>query len=94
MVDYIPKLQPSPLFHNIWVMPIERDRLFSLLRERKGYLQTVGLSCDREDFARLTDLFFRLGYFVIDGFIVHVTGQRAAVWVAQGLHWITNWLAR
>ncbi|ERJ12174.1 acyl-CoA reductase [Haloplasma contractile] len=61
MVDYEPKLIPSPLFRNIWVMPIERDQLFNLLRRNKGHLQTVGLSCECADLDELSTIFYAAG---------------------------------
>ncbi|MBC8060842.1 MAG: acyl-CoA reductase [Clostridiaceae bacterium] len=61
MVDYNAELKASPLFRNIWVMPIKRERLLSLLRAHKGYLQTVGLSCNVEEFEELTNIFYASG---------------------------------
>ncbi len=61
MVDYNTELKASPLFRNIWAMPIKREKLFELLRAHKGYLQTVGLSCDNKDFNELSNIFYTAG---------------------------------
>lgn len=61
MVDYNSELKPSPLFRNIWAMPIKRDKLLGLLREHKGYLQTVGLSCNKQEFDELSKVLYAAG---------------------------------
>lgn len=61
MVDYKPDLKPSPLFRNIWVMPIRRTQLFDLLVEHKSHLQTAGLSCDKDELDELSAVFFSAG---------------------------------
>jgi hypothetical protein len=61
MVDYIAALKAAPLFRNIWAMPMQRERLLSLLRAHKGYLQTVGLSCNHKDFDELSQIFYAAG---------------------------------
>jgi hypothetical protein len=61
MVDYIAELKASPLFRNIWAMPIQREKLLNLLRAHKGYLQTVGLSCNHKDFDELSKIFCAAG---------------------------------
>lgn len=62
MVDYHnTELRPSILYRNIWVMPIKRENLLSLLRPHKGYLQTVGLSCKNEEFDELSAIFYASG---------------------------------
>ena len=61
MVDYHTELKASPLYRNIWVMPIKRKELLSLLRVGKGYMQTVGLSCKKEEFKELATIFYRAG---------------------------------
>jgi hypothetical protein len=61
MIDYTASLKASPLFRNIWVMPIERGKLMSLLITHKGYLQTVGLSCSREEYEELCSIFYAAG---------------------------------
>ena len=61
MVDYNPQLKASPLFRNIWAMPINRTELLNLLRKHKGHLQTVGLSCRDEEFDTLSNIFYAAG---------------------------------
>ena len=61
MVDYSPKLITSPLFRNIWAMPIKREEIIKLLRREKGHLQTVGLSCDELDYEELSSIFYSAG---------------------------------
>ena len=61
MVDYNAELKASPLFRNIWAMPIKRENLLRLLRAHKGHLQTVGLSCDKEDFDELSNIVYAAG---------------------------------
>jgi hypothetical protein len=61
MVDYNTALKASPLFRNIWVMKIQRDKLFKLLRTHKGYLQTVGLSCRDDEYEELSQILYSAG---------------------------------
>lgn len=61
MIDYKPELKPSPLFRNIWVMPIDRTKVMEVLRPHKGHLQTVGLSCNKDEFIQLTQIFYGAG---------------------------------
>jgi hypothetical protein len=61
MMDYKPELKPSPLFRNIWVMPVKREKLLGLLRKHRGHLQTVGLSCKKEELDELSGIFFAAG---------------------------------
>lgn len=61
MVDYKAELKASPLFCNIWVMPVKREKLLGMLRTHKGYLQTAGLSCAGRDFEQLSDILYAAG---------------------------------
>jgi hypothetical protein len=61
MIDYKPELKASPLFRNIWVMPIKRKELLGVLRLHKGHLQTVGLSCSIDEFNELSKIFYAAG---------------------------------
>lgn len=61
MIDYKPQLKASPLFRNIWVMPIKRENLINVIRSHSGYLQTVGLSCDEKDALDLAHIFYSAG---------------------------------
>lgn len=61
MVDYTAELKASPLFRNIWAMPIKRENLLGLLRAHKGHLQTVGLSCDKQELDELSNILYAAG---------------------------------
>lgn len=61
MIDYNAELKASPLFRNVWVMPIKRKELLGMLRVHKGHLQTVGLSCSRDELAQLSQVFYAAG---------------------------------
>lgn len=61
MIDYNAELKSSPLFRNIWVMPIKRENLLNLLRVHKGHLQTVGLSCNEAEFGELSNILYAAG---------------------------------
>ncbi|VDN48971.1 Acyl-CoA reductase [Petrocella atlantisensis] len=61
MMDKQPSLKTSPLYRNIWLMPIKRSELLTILRIHKGHLQTAGLACHEEDYDDLSNLFYRAG---------------------------------
>ncbi|MDF1617565.1 acyl-CoA reductase [Petrocella sp. FN5] len=61
MIDTQPSLKASPLYRNIWLMPMKRSELLSILRKHKGHLQTAGLACHEEDYDDLSNLFYRAG---------------------------------
>jgi hypothetical protein len=61
MVDYCTDLKASPLFRNIWLMPIDRGEIVGVLRNHKGYLQTVGLSCSTSEEEELSNAFYLAG---------------------------------
>lgn len=61
MIDYNAELKASPLFRNIWAMPVKREDLIRLLRVHKGYLQTVGLCCGDKDYNELSNIFYAAG---------------------------------
>lgn len=61
MIDYKPQLKASPLYRNIWLMPIQRKMLMDILRSHSGYLQTVGLSCNESDAIELSEIFYAAG---------------------------------
>lgn len=54
-------LECSYLFGNCLVKRLPRSRIFTQLRRHKGYLQTVGLVCDRDRREELTELFAACG---------------------------------
>lgn len=53
LADYRPGLSPSPLYRTIWLHPVSRDRIGSVLRPMNIYLQTCGLACKEEEAAEL-----------------------------------------
>ena len=54
-------LELSPMLGNVLVKPLPRERILEILREKKQYLQTVGLCCPPEDREDLTQLLIRAG---------------------------------
>lgn len=54
-------LQTSLMFGNCWVMPLERKNIVEKLYKQRGYLQTVGLLCAKEEKEELADIFGRAG---------------------------------
>ena len=61
LVDYDSAVKPSPLFRNIWIKPIKREDIFSVFRPYRGYMQTTGLSCGKDEYENITNLFFKIG---------------------------------
>lgn len=55
------ELELSPLAGNCWVKPLPRERIPAALREKRGYLQTVGLLCPTGERAALGELLARAG---------------------------------
>lgn len=55
------ELRASPLFRSVWIKPLPRARITSVLRPMRRYLQTVGLAADRTDTAVLSRAFFTAG---------------------------------
>ncbi|MGI5504932.1 acyl-CoA reductase [Lentzea sp. CA-135723] len=51
----------SPLFRTVWVKPLPRKQITSVLRPMRQYLQTVGLAADRPDTAALARAFASVG---------------------------------
>ena len=51
----------SELYGRCLVKRLPRDRMMSVLRRKKGYLQTAGLFCDTEDFHVLSERLLRCG---------------------------------
>ena len=61
LICHTTKFMPSPLFRTVWLSPLRRCDLVSTLRGMRGYLQTAGLGCRREDLAELTDKLYSAG---------------------------------
>ncbi|MET9224822.1 acyl-CoA reductase [Lentzea sp. NPDC003310] len=51
----------SPLFRTVWVKPLPRKQITSVLRPMRRYLQTAGLAADRPDTAALARAFVSVG---------------------------------
>lgn len=54
-------LKTSISARNCWVKRLPRDKIASELRPYKSHLQTVGLVCDEESVAHLTETFWQTG---------------------------------
>ncbi|MDP2891659.1 MAG: acyl-CoA reductase [Bacillota bacterium] len=61
LVDYESGVKPSPLFRNVWIMPIKRENILDILRPNIGHLQTAGLACGDEEYEEIACLFFKSG---------------------------------
>lgn len=61
MIDWEAALRPSPLYRNIWMMPITESQILPVFRPHKGHLQTVGLACGVAEYGRLSELLLRGG---------------------------------
>ena len=55
-VDERDALVASPLFRSVWVKPLPREKIVSVLRPMRRYLQTAGLACGLNDLAELSRL--------------------------------------
>ncbi len=61
LIDSRPGLRASPLYRSIWLKPIKRQQLLSHLRPLSQYLQTAGLSCERNELFELMQILFKAG---------------------------------
>ena len=65
LCSLIPKedssLELSPMFANVLVKPLPRDRIIPVLRKSKPYLQTAGLGCGADEREALVELLIRAG---------------------------------
>lgn len=61
IIDNRSALRASPLYRTIWLKPMKRGSLLEVLRPLSEYLQTVGLSCEREELFELMQSFFKAG---------------------------------
>lgn len=55
------QLELSPMFGNVWIKPLPRTQLVEALRPSRGYLQTAGLLCGKEERGELAWLLCRAG---------------------------------
>ena len=60
-VKYDNELCASPLYRTLIVKAIKRENIISVLRPFRSYLQSVGLSCGRDEIALLTRILFAGG---------------------------------
>ena len=65
LCSLIPKedsaLELSPMFGNVLVKPLPRERIIPVLRKAKPYLQTAGLGCEPGQREELLSLLVRAG---------------------------------
>ncbi len=62
------KLEPSMMYRNIWVKPLERDNIINL-HPYKSYLQTAALICAEQEYSELSQKLLQTGLVKIsDGF--------------------------
>lgn len=61
IVDYDSNLELSHMFRNCWVKPLLRESIVHCLKEKKGYLQTVGLICEETKRKELAAEFIKAG---------------------------------
>lgn len=54
-------LKASPLYKSIWVKPLKKEELVFVLSEFKTYLQTVGISCAKNEYEELVNLLLQAG---------------------------------
>lgn len=55
------ELELSDMMCNVFVKPLPRSKILPTLRQKKNYLQTVGLICPQNDRKMLTEIFARSG---------------------------------
>lgn len=60
-IEDTPGLNASPLYRTIWVKPLFKNKIIEQLRPLKIYLQTVGVSADKNEIEELTRFFFLAG---------------------------------
>ncbi len=61
LIDSRSGLRASPLYRSIWIKPLKREKILSVLRPLSQYLQTVGLGCERDELFALTQEFYKAG---------------------------------
>ncbi|MFF4548504.1 acyl-CoA reductase [Streptomyces sp. NPDC001406] len=61
LADARPALDASPLHRSVWVKPLPRHRITTVLRPMRRYLQTAAIGGDRADVAALSRAMFAAG---------------------------------
>lgn len=62
LIAYPDKIMDTSIqFGNVWVRPLPRSEMLTVLRPYKSYLQTVGLLCGPLEVQLLTDILFKTG---------------------------------
>lgn len=61
VLDTRPGLRPSPLFRTLWLKPVQRTQLATLLRPMRAWLQTCGLAAGRDSVAPLARVLLSAG---------------------------------
>ncbi len=61
IVDYKSSLRPSPLYRTIWIKPLPKHKIVSVLEPFRTYLQSAGLACQREELYDLSTRLFQAG---------------------------------
>ena len=55
------ELRLSYMFRNCWVKPLPAEKIVSALKIHRNHLQTVGLLCEKEEYAALADQLMKAG---------------------------------
>lgn len=62
IIDYKDSsIKPSPMYRNVWVKAINREKILTVLRPQKGYMQTAGLACAEDELNDITSRLFKAG---------------------------------
>jgi phenylacetate-coenzyme A ligase PaaK-like adenylate-forming protein len=61
LADARPGLSASPLFRTVWVKPLPRAQIMSILRPMRSYLQTAGLACELSETGALSESLTKAG---------------------------------
>lgn len=56
-----PQLKASPLYRSLWVKPLPKSKVLSVLQPYRRLLQTVILGCNKEEIAPLSQLLLQSG---------------------------------
>ena len=61
IIDDNPVLCAAPKFRTVYVKPMRGAAFFNMLRQQKGYLQTVGLACASGEYDDMSETLYRSG---------------------------------